>query len=243
MNSEQLQPITIQFQHISKKQKIDQIEYFESLDEHEKKAVDKSTSNSITWLNIGGTYFCTRVSTLTSKSKYFQALFDREAEFDEHQNGKTKQTAIFIDRDPDLFKCILSFLRASQYIFDYPTANYHLNVRVEFLYYNISRPIRFYMYVHERSIDYHALPESLFPLLCAESSNLMFHMGDTCMYYPETSKYDYLLPNIDPKCLSVVQQIRLRGNYYLMETVITNAGYEIIQNRIDTNLYIYQKKK
>jgi hypothetical protein len=227
---------------VSKKQKIDH-EHIESLDEEHMKIktnCKQISLNSSVWLNIGGQLFCTRASTLTLQSKYFQALF--ESEFDENENGKTQQTAIFIDRDPKLFQYILSYLRNCRYTFEYPTPKYHLNVRDEFEYFCISRPIRFYVYVNEKTIDYHAIPTSLLPLLCAESSIRVFDMGAPRMYFPDTSKYDYLLPSLYPKCVRVTQHAHHRVNYLFMEKVIINAGYEIIENSIDTNLYIFQNK-
>ena len=53
-------------------------------------------------LNVGGTTFATTSSTLCASSTYFAALFSREwAEEDD----------IFLDRDPDAFKILLSCMR------------------------------------------------------------------------------------------------------------------------------------
>ena len=52
-------------------------------------------------INVGGTRFTTSVSTLTGSSTYFEALFSRWDDDD-------KEPEIFLDRDPDAFRVILS---------------------------------------------------------------------------------------------------------------------------------------
>jgi hypothetical protein len=119
--------------------------------------------NQAVWLNVGGTYFQTLVSTLTSKSGYFQSF--AAAELDESENGATKQTAIFIDRDPDLFKYILSYLRNEHYQFP---VNELANLRHEFEYYRIAypdpSPIRAtpssIVQVHNKYLTIHSFPFS-----------------------------------------------------------------------------------
>ena len=56
-------------------------------------------------INVGGTRFTTSVSTLTASSTYFEALFSRWD--DDHD----KDSEIFLDRDPDAFRVILSCMR------------------------------------------------------------------------------------------------------------------------------------
>lgn len=54
------------------------------------------------WLNVGGTYFETRASTLARHACYF-------TEFSFRDEGST----VFIDRDPTHFRHVLNFLRGS----------------------------------------------------------------------------------------------------------------------------------
>lgn len=65
-------------------------------------------------------------NTLTSKSKYFQALL-----------LDTEEKEYFIDRDPDLFKNVLAYLRNSKYEFRKESLP---NLRLEFEYLGIETP-------------------------------------------------------------------------------------------------------
>src|SRR5208337_5239012 len=60
----------------------------------------------IVTLDVGGTIFKTYVNVLTRYSGYFRALLDKNVE-----------EQIFVDRDPDLFKQILAYMRHSDYKF------------------------------------------------------------------------------------------------------------------------------
>ncbi len=57
-------------------------------------------------LDVGGTRFTSSVSTLSANSTYFAALFSRwdDAAGEEHPE-------IFLDRDPDAFRVLLSCMR------------------------------------------------------------------------------------------------------------------------------------
>jgi hypothetical protein len=70
-------------------------------------------SNTI-HLNVGGTYFETTRSTL-SGSEYFEIMFN--GPWIDSKKGLTKENAIFIDRDPDNFKHVLSYLRDISHCF------------------------------------------------------------------------------------------------------------------------------
>lgn len=61
--------------------------------------------NSIVKLNVGGTIFHTSKSTC-EQLQYFRSMFDGNFKIIKDDNDN-----IFIDRDPELFKYILSFLR------------------------------------------------------------------------------------------------------------------------------------
>ncbi|CAB4063884.1 KCTD3 [Lepeophtheirus salmonis] len=66
-----------------------------------------SSRDEIVDLNVGGTSFSTSKSTLTSiPDTFFSALIS-----DRLTSARDKNGAIFIDRDPDLFKIILNYLR------------------------------------------------------------------------------------------------------------------------------------
>jgi hypothetical protein len=65
-------------------------------------------------LNVGGTLFVTTDQTLTAKSQYFRVLLG--SDFKSYFDKDDKQIEeIFIDRDPDSFKHILSYLWDSNY--------------------------------------------------------------------------------------------------------------------------------
>ncbi len=71
---------------------------------------DNWSVTDVVTLDVGGTLFKTTVSTLVEKSTYFKTMF--------HNMIKDTTKPIFIDRDPDLFKYILSYLRDHKYSFD-----------------------------------------------------------------------------------------------------------------------------
>lgn len=60
-------------------------------------------------LNVGGKHLLTTVATPTAKSCYFRCMLS--GDWTEAQHNKEE---IFIDRDSDLFKHILRFMRASE---------------------------------------------------------------------------------------------------------------------------------
>ena len=65
--------------------------------------------NSIITLNVGGTLFTTKIETLIGESEYFKNLLIGK---DESKDDEV----YFVDRDPQLFKIILAFLRAGTYV-------------------------------------------------------------------------------------------------------------------------------
>nr|ACO15723.1 BTB/POZ domain-containing protein KCTD3 [Caligus clemensi] len=66
-----------------------------------------SSKDVVIDLNVGGSLFSTSRSTLTSiPDTFFSALLS-----DRIASARDKNGAIFIDRDPDLFKIILNYLR------------------------------------------------------------------------------------------------------------------------------------
>jgi len=67
------------------------------------------------YLDVGGKIFKTNVNTLISKSDYFASMFNNN--WKEKDMG-TIENPIFIDRDPDNFKQILSWMRDPNYIMD-----------------------------------------------------------------------------------------------------------------------------
>merc|ERR1712117_549841 len=72
----------------------------------------KMASNLIT-LNIGGTNFTTTVATLTQyPDSMLAAMFDPESE--RPPAMKDDKGNFFIDRDPEPFRIILSFLRSAR---------------------------------------------------------------------------------------------------------------------------------
>jgi hypothetical protein len=66
-----------------------------------------SWSGDIVHLNVGGTRFSTSRITLTQIcDSFFSSLLSGRI-----QSLKDEKGAIFIDRDPDLFRLILNYLR------------------------------------------------------------------------------------------------------------------------------------
>jgi len=61
-------------------------------------------------LNVGGTLFTTSKQTLVSKSAFFRALFSGQMAAERDETG-----AYLIDRDGDLFRPVLAFLRAGRF--------------------------------------------------------------------------------------------------------------------------------
>lgn len=70
-------------------------------------------NKEIVYLNVGGQKFATSKQTLISvENTYFTSLLS-------HENGlisalKDRDDCFFIDRDPDLFRIILNYLRSGQ---------------------------------------------------------------------------------------------------------------------------------
>lgn len=62
--------------------------------------------SSIIRLNVGGTLFVSRKDTLIGGSSFFTAMFNEQM-----NPGELHDDAIFIDRDSDTFKQVLSYLR------------------------------------------------------------------------------------------------------------------------------------
>lgn len=68
---------------------------------------DVEASNSVIKLNVGGRHFCTTRSTLTSMpGTMFEALLSGR-----HAVIRDNDGAIFLDRDPDIFEHVLTYLR------------------------------------------------------------------------------------------------------------------------------------
>ena len=81
------------------------------------------------FLNIGGTYFETTSETLTSTgSTFFQNELDSMA---------GDANAIFIDRDPTCFSCILNYLRTRQLFVCYDGRWFLELLCSDALYYNL----------------------------------------------------------------------------------------------------------
>jgi hypothetical protein len=64
------------------------------------------TPPNIITLDVGGRKFKTRVSTLTSTSRFFSAFFSGRWSSALQSDG-----SYFVDADPDVFKHLLSFMR------------------------------------------------------------------------------------------------------------------------------------
>ncbi len=86
------------------------------------------SASDVVTLDVGGTLFKTSIGTLTNKSEYFKYMF--AGQFKENMS---KDKPIFIDRDPELFKIVLSYLRNSNYSIDQ-------TIIEEFKYYLIEIP-------------------------------------------------------------------------------------------------------
>ena len=70
-------------------------------------------SGEVISLNVGGTIFATSVATLTQyPNSMLGAMFDPESE--RPPARKDGQGNYFIDRDPEPFKVVLSFLRTAR---------------------------------------------------------------------------------------------------------------------------------
>ncbi|KXS15854.1 POZ domain-containing protein [Gonapodya prolifera JEL478] len=74
-----------------------------------------ASADPIIVLNVGGTAFSTRLSTLTSHREpdsVFHAMFDRDAGWKPAE--KDDQGRYFFDRCPDMFKIVLEWLRTGE---------------------------------------------------------------------------------------------------------------------------------
>lgn len=88
--------------------------------------------SNIIYLNIGGTIFQTTATTLL-KSEYLTIMI--MGDFAESKMGNSLENAIFIDRDPVLFKYILSYLHNYKYVFP---KELHDNIVNEMDYYHVT---------------------------------------------------------------------------------------------------------
>ena len=70
-------------------------------------------NKEIVYLNVGGIKFCTSKQTLISiENTFFTSLLSHEN--DRISSLKDQEGYFFIDRDPDVFKIILNYLRSGQ---------------------------------------------------------------------------------------------------------------------------------
>jgi hypothetical protein len=88
-------------------------------------------------LNIGGRYFETTIETLTKQSdgttSYFKALFSRQWQLEKDP----KDESIFIDRDGELFDCILQYLRTGNIPIDFDHYLLRRDLIAEAQFYNL----------------------------------------------------------------------------------------------------------
>lgn len=74
---------------------------------------NSNQADSIVYLNVGGQKFCTSKQTLISvENTFFTSLLSHEN--DVVSALKDHKDRFFIDRDPDLFRVILNYLRTGQ---------------------------------------------------------------------------------------------------------------------------------
>ena len=81
-------------------------------------------------LNVGGTLYKTLASTLVSKSPFFKDVFDSITE-------EERQGEIFVDRDPEPFGYVLSYLRTGVLVMGEASAHMLGAVLLEADYYGI----------------------------------------------------------------------------------------------------------
>lgn len=76
--------------------------------------MEGNTSNNIIKLNVGGSIFTTSKKLLTGK--FFESLFQSGGEKDEngvwHRSSFLNFQIIFIDKDPEVFRVLLNYLRS-----------------------------------------------------------------------------------------------------------------------------------
>ena len=71
---------------------------------HKKRARSEGTSDRV-FLNVGGEVFQTTISTLTANSQFFSRKFSSE------WSTEDAEDEIFLDRDADSFRVLLSCMR------------------------------------------------------------------------------------------------------------------------------------
>jgi len=125
-----------QMQQMSRKRKrspsLDRVAQNNSLDE------DLKTDHckGFVELNVGGRIFCTLKETLCRKNNYFAGLFRSLGKG--MTTSRDKQGRIYVDRDADLFKIILSYLRTG--IIELPNQKIRARLVREFDFYSFTMP-------------------------------------------------------------------------------------------------------
>lgn len=79
-------------------------EFRRAMSSHKKRARSEGTSDRV-FLNVGGEVFQTTVSTLTANSQFFSRKFSSE------WSTEDTEDEIFLDRDADSFRVLLSCMR------------------------------------------------------------------------------------------------------------------------------------
>ena len=88
---------------------------------HKKRARSEGTSDRV-FLNVGGEVFQTTISTLTANSQFFSRKFSSE------WSTEDAEDEIFLDRDADSFRVLLSCMRSGVVLL--PKADDNLCARV-----------------------------------------------------------------------------------------------------------------
>ena len=79
-------------------------EFRRAMSSHKKRARSEGTSDRV-FLNVGGEVFQTTISTLTANSQFFSRKFSSE------WSTEDAEDEIFLDRDADSFRVLLSCMR------------------------------------------------------------------------------------------------------------------------------------
>ena len=98
-----------------------------------KKNFGDTKDSSIITLNVGGRLFITTTFTLTQEDSMLKAMISGK-----YKILKDKDDNIFIDRDPDLFKQVLHYLRTDYY----PTTENRNEFKNELDYYSIYHDLK-----------------------------------------------------------------------------------------------------
>ena len=102
---------------------------------HKKRARSEGTSDRV-FLNVGGEVFQTTVSTLTANSQFFSRKFSSE------WSTEDAEDEIFLDRDADSFRVLLSCMRNHTVLLPQSDADLFARVMLEANFFGVDWLVR-----------------------------------------------------------------------------------------------------